>query len=112
AVVNLADVMTEDAEYRTKEVAERAGYRSVLSVPMQREGQIVGAITVTRAATGVFAGPEIELLRTFASQAVIAIENVRLFNETTEALERQTATAAVLNVMSSSPTDLQPVLDA
>jgi PAS domain S-box-containing protein len=112
-VVNVADVMAEDdAEYKTKEIAKLAGYRSVLSVPMIRDRQTVGAITVSRAAVGEFGDKEVELLSTFASQAVIAIENVRLFNETREALERQTATAEILKVIASTPSDVQPVFEA
>ena len=82
-----------------------AGCRSVPGVPMLRDEQVVGAITVTRAEAGRFADKEIDLLQTFADQAVIAIENVRLFNETKEALEQQTATAEVLQVISSSVAD-------
>ncbi|HSB24968.1 MAG TPA: GAF domain-containing protein, partial [Burkholderiaceae bacterium] len=101
-----------DAAYLTKDVARTTGYRSVLSVPMVREGRVIGAITVMRPAEGLFADKEVGLLQTFADQAVIAIENVRLFNETKKALERQTATAEVLQVISESPTDVQPVFDA
>ena len=79
---------------------------------MIRERQIVGAISVTRAEVGAFAAKEVDLLQTFADQAVIAIENVRLFNETKEALEQQTATAEILRVISGSLTDTQPVFDA
>src|SRR5262249_42294385 len=69
-------------------------------------------ISVTRRETGSFADHHVQLLRTFADQAVIAIENTRLFNETKEALERQTATADILKVIASSPSDVQPVVEA
>ncbi|MBK6806553.1 MAG: GAF domain-containing protein, partial [Betaproteobacteria bacterium] len=113
AVVNIGDVRAEDdAQYKVKSIADLAGFRSILSVPMWRDEQILGVILVTRAQVGQFGDKAVDLLRTFASQAVIAIENVRLFNETQEALERQTATADVLRVISGSPTDTQPVFDA
>ncbi|HEX7383075.1 MAG TPA: GAF domain-containing protein, partial [Burkholderiaceae bacterium] len=109
--VQIADVL-EDADYGLQTAATRAGYRANLAVPMLREGHVVGAIGVCRAQPGLFPDKLVRLLQSFADQAVIAIENVRLFNETKEALERQTATAEVLRVISESPTDVQPVLDA
>ena len=119
-VMNVGDALAEsDPEYATKPVAVLAGYRAVLSVPMFRGQQVVGAISVNRAEVGCFADKEVALLQTFADQAVIAIENVRLFEELeernrelTEALEQQTATSEILRVLSRSPTDAQPVFDA
>src|SRR5438045_6418430 len=82
-----------------------------MCVPMLRDQRVIGTINVNRAAPGRFADKEVDLLQTFARQAVIAIENTRLFNETKEALERQTATAEVLQVISSSVADTAPLFD-
>jgi GAF domain-containing protein len=101
-----------DADDSGKEVARARGYRSMLAVPMLRDGVPIGTISVTRAEPGGFDDNAVGLLKTFADQAVIAIENTRLFNETQEALERQTATADILKVIASSPSDVQPVFDA
>src|SRR5437016_14085172 len=79
---------------------------------MLRDGAPIGAITVTRREPEPFSEGEISLLQVFADQAVIAIENVRLFNETKESLDRQTATSEVLQAISTSTTDVQPVFDA
>ena len=110
AVVNVADVLALDGN-QLADAARTANFRSALGVPMLREGQCIGAIVVGRAAVGDFGGQEVDLLTTFADQAVIAIENVRLFNETKLALERQTATAEVLQVISGSVADTAPVFD-
>jgi GAF domain-containing protein len=113
AVVQFEDM--EDAETAREyapHVARAGGFRSGLAVPMLRDGNPLGAIFVAREQPGPFSAARIELVKTFADQAVIAIENVRLFNETKEALEQQTATSEILKVISSSPTDIQPVLHA
>src|SRR5437773_5938998 len=79
---------------------------------MLRDGNPVGALTVVSSAPAAFSDKQIALLKVFADQALIAIENVRLFNETREALEQQTATAQILRVMAGSPDNVQPVFDA
>src|SRR5258706_230743 len=107
------DIETEpDVPQAVKELARARGYRSVLVVPMMRDGVAIGTIGVTRREPGPFSDHLVGLLKTFADQAVIAIENTRLFNETREALERQTATADILKVIASSPSDVQPVFEA
>jgi signal transduction histidine kinase/putative methionine-R-sulfoxide reductase with GAF domain len=97
---------------RTRQGCRTIGIKSAIFAPVLWEGRGVGAVFVGRDHVGSFSGKEIALLRTFADQAAIAIENVRLFNETKQALERQTATAEILAVISSSPTDTKPVFDA
>ena len=109
-VVDVDNDMSWGPRYR--EDARARGFRSYVAVPMLRGDVVVGVITVSRQRVGGFAPGEISLLQTFADQAVIAIENVRLFNETKEALEQQTATSEILRVISSSPTDVQPVFEA
>jgi GAF domain-containing protein len=116
SVVNLPDMLA-DPDY-SKDFAQAGGWRSGLGVPMMQGGELIGAIAVSRSAPGPFSGSQVALLETFAEQAVIAIENVRLFTalesrnrDLTEALERQTATSDILRVLSQSPTDVQPVFD-
>ena len=82
------------------DLAIALGYRSCLFVPLLKDGKALGSLTILRETTGDFDAQEVALAQTFADQAVIAIENVRLFNETKEALERQTATADILQVIS------------
>jgi GAF domain-containing protein len=118
--VHIADIQTEGDEFpNTSENARRQGYRTILSVPLMREGVAIGAIVLRRAETRLFSERQIALLQTFADQAVIAIENVRLFEEEqqrthdlSDSLQQQTATADVLRVISSSPGELEPVFNS
>lgn len=95
-----------------REIARLHGFRSMLFVPLMSGGVPIGIISLTRLMPGAFSPNHIQLLQTFADQAVIAIENTRLFNEARDALERQTATAEILKVIASSPSDVQPVFEA
>jgi GAF domain-containing protein len=108
-ICHVPDVLN-DPLYHSKQAARVSGFRSGLAVPMMREGEVIGAIFVSRKQVGLFTEAQVQLLKTFADQAVIAIENVRLFNETKEALSQQTATADVLKLISRSAFDLRMVL--
>ncbi len=116
-LVSIPDVL-EDPDYATTESAVASGFRSVLALPLLQDGVPIGAISLGRVAPGAFPDAQVALLRTFADQAVIALDNVRLFREVearnqglAEALEQQTATSDILRVISASRTDVQPVFD-
>jgi len=118
AVVHVPDVSQDQELTLVRDLAAVVGFQSVLSVPLLREGSPIGAITVWRSAVGPFSDKHVALLQTFADQAVIAVENVRLFKELEArnrelkvALEQQTATGEVLHAINRAQTDAQPVFD-
>ena len=96
----------------SQQLGSIGGFRTFLVAPLRLKGEFVGRLGARRMEVRPFTPVQIKLLETFADQAVIAIENVRLFNELKESLEQQTATSEILGVIASSPTDIQPVLDA
>ncbi len=112
-VIEIVDTEAPDVPDAVRTSGRVGNFKSAAFVPLIREEEGIGSLILTHSEPGFKLMPkQLALVQTFADQAVIAIENVRLFNETKEALERQTATAEVLRVISSSPTNIQPVLDA
>jgi two-component system, NtrC family, sensor kinase len=124
--VQVEDITQTDEFPEGRAIAVRMGHRTVMAVPLLRNGVAIGSILMRRTAVNPFTDKQIALLQTFADQAVIAIENVRLFNElqeknkaltqahaqVTESLERQTATSEILSAISGAQTDINPVFDA
>ena len=107
-----ASTVTEAEFSMMPELQRLHGHRTLLAVPLMHENKALGAIALRKMIVEPFTKRQISLVQTFADQAVIAIENVRLFNETKEALEQQTATAEILRVISSSPSDIAPVFES
>src|SRR5262249_45219798 len=112
APINIADAQTDPDYFGNQATARARGFRSLVAVPLLHQDGAIGAISLSRRAPGGFTGDEIALLQTFADQAVIAIENVLLFKELEARNRDLTATSEILRVISSSPTDVQPVFEA
>jgi two-component system NtrC family sensor kinase len=109
--IQIPDVLA-DAEFTFTESVKIGGMRTMLGVPLLRDGAPIGVIMLSRRTVRPFSDKQVELVKTFADQAVIAIENNRLLNDLRQSLEQQTATSEVLQVISSSPSDLEPVFQA
>src|SRR6185436_8296756 len=111
-LIHIEDLTLKATEFPDVQVAlDREVVRTILVAPLEREGRAIGVILIRRTAVSPFSDKQIALLQTFADQAVIAIENVRLFNELQERNRDLTATGEILRVIASSPTDVQPVFD-
>jgi signal transduction histidine kinase len=118
-LIHILDLQAESEEFpEASAAARRNGYRTIIAVPLMRDGVAIGAIAVRRVEARLFSEKQVELVSNFAAQAVIAIENARLLNELrqrtddlTESLEQQTATSEVLSIISSSPGKLEPVFE-
>ena len=107
--LHVPDVRAAQNDFPTLGVV--GGFRTFLAAPLRQQGELIGFLGARRTEVRPFTPAQIRLLETFADQAVIAIENVRLFQELKKSLEQQTATSEILGVIASSPTDIQPVLD-
>src|SRR5262249_27429636 len=107
--LHVPDVRAAQNDFPT--MGSGGDWRTILFVPLRQQGELIGTLIARRTEVRPFTPAQIKLLETFADQAVIALENVRLFQELKESLEQQTATSEILGVIASSPTDVKPVLD-
>src|SRR5207244_1757379 len=112
SILHLPDWQGIDLPAHEQRIRDWHGVRSSLMLPLLREGECIGVLALVRKTPGAFGEAEIALAKSFVDQALIAIENTRLFNETQQALSHQTASADILRVISASPTDTQPVFNA